>query len=370
MEKTELLKKLVEIPSFGEGDLLREKNVCDWLEDYCKQNLRDFSVEKFKAKNGINTLLVLGSQKPSVVLACHMDTVPPSKQEQTQLTIIGDKAFGLGTKDMKAGCVAALVTAKNSKNKANVGILFYSDEEYTQQGIQEATQILKQKQIKPKLIVSPESRFNIGYGARGIIVAKITVKGLRAHSSRPKLGKDAIKGFFKIVQTLEKNFGKTNGLGKTTFTISYINGGLLDDNGEVKIGASSIPDICEGVISVRNSQNDFDGKIMAEKIQDYAQQLGLQIDSTVTEDFPPRLVNKKFVQDLVKQTQKLLGMKLELGDPKLAGYNDAAILAKQLDCPVINFGPYGEDNHTAGEWVSLQSIDKTVKILRAWIENL
>ncbi|MBP7928241.1 M20/M25/M40 family metallo-hydrolase, partial [Patescibacteria group bacterium] len=322
-----------------------------------------YKVNRLTSTDGINALLVMGSDNPKVVFACHMDTVPPSKSEHTNTTDDGDKIYGLGTKDMKGGCVAALAALSQIKNAKNVGIIFYSDEEYNQRGIKYLCGYFAKNPIKPKLIISPESRFNLGYGARGVLVVDLIVKGVRAHSARPHLGKDAIKSLFVLVKELETMFSETTQLGQTSFTITQINGGVLDSEGNITHHAGSIPDICKATISIRNAIPTLTTQLLIESIEKIATTNGVKVQVISKEDLPTRLVPMELVNRLQSEIEKNLHISIALGDPKTSGYNDADLLAKSLRCQVINFGPYGEDNHTADEWVSLESIKNTAKIL-------
>ena len=367
----DLLQKLISIDSSGEDNLNREQEFCDYLESYFKQNFPEFILKRYTTEQGLNNLICFGSKNPKILFACHMDTVPASKKDHTNLVIKDDKAYGLGTKDMKGGIVSSILALEQITQKENVGIVFYSDEEYSQKGIEHITKILKETLTEmPKIIISPESRFNLGYGARGIMVLDIVVKGLRAHSARPHLGKDAIKGLYTIAEYLEQKYSKETELGSTPINIARINGGVLSKDGVIIKHAGSVPDICESTISIRNAHTDLNAQIVKQDILKIANDQDLAVEVTIIDDYFARNVPKEFVDKLVALTKTGLNVDLELGDPKLAGYNDAAILAKDLNCHVLNFGPYGEDNHTANEWVSLKSISETAKILAFWSDNI
>ncbi len=367
----EELNALVSIPSYGAGDLKKENRICEYLSVYIKNNLSDLTIRYNETKDGIRTLVALGSDNPEILLACHMDTVPPSNSSQLSLSVQGDKAFGLGTKDMKGGIVASLLALEGLQDLKKAGLVFYSDEEYEQKGMLCAVEFLKDElKIKPKLIISPESRFNIGYGARGIIVLTMKVTGKKAHSARPHLGIDAIDATYKILQKLKDEFSEYESqLGYTTFTLSFISGGSLMNDSTVEDLPGSIPDVCLSTISVRNANKKLNSKNLSSYIIKIAKELNVEVELKVQTDHPVRETDILLVNKLRAIAKQKAGFDLELGDPKLAGYNDAAILAQAMDVPVINFGPYGEDNHTQNEWVSLNSIKDTANVLRLWIEN-
>ena len=89
----ELLATLVDIPSVT-GD---ERAIADYVT---KRLARAAKGEVLRSGNG---LVWRGPQrgKPLIVLAGHLDTVPPSGNEKSRRD--GDKLYGVGTTDMKAG---------------------------------------------------------------------------------------------------------------------------------------------------------------------------------------------------------------------------------------------------------------------------
>ena len=65
---------------------------------------------------------------------------------------------------MKGGIVSTILAIQNT-NTSGIGVLFYGDEETTFKGINNITANAKKLfRTAPKLIVSPESRFNLGVG--------------------------------------------------------------------------------------------------------------------------------------------------------------------------------------------------------------
>ena len=73
---------------------------------------------------------------------------------------------------------------------------------------------------------------------------------------------------------------------------------------------------------------------------------------------------------LFLESAKQVGFEIELSDPGLSGYNDVAMISAKTGIPFFNFGPYGEGNHGADEWVSLQSIKDTKQVFKKFIGNI
>ncbi len=358
----DLLEKLVSLPD--------EMGVAIFLSHYFKNELPEFSKKTISFGQKRVDLLFQNDKKIKILFACHMDTVAPSSKDAFSLKLLGNKAFGLGTKDMKGGIVSTLLSLKEVDGKRGVGVLFYGDEETGFKGINAVSKnSAKLFGTIPKIIISPESRFNLGTGARGITVISIKVYGKRAHSARPQLGVDAIKSFYKVVEKIEKSLNsKKSPLGQTTLTIARITGGLLEPNGKIGSHAGTIPDYVEAEVSVRNSNPDKGGKEILKIIKKEGKRLNLKIEGVIKEDYPARITPKKVVNKLQKIIAKS-NKKVEEGDPKLAGFNDVAMLAKKLGTYVVNLGPYGEGNHTKDEWVDVKSIVNTAKIFSLLINE-
>ncbi len=366
VEAREILRKLVEIPSHGKEVVGRENKVVDWVRDWLQDNCPQYEITQFDELS-VPHLLCSASETPQVLLVCHADTMPPSRPEHTTMTIDGDKVSGLGTKDMKGGLVASLLALKYAQNPQNIALLIYGDEEYTQKGIKEFAQLANGGKWKfaPEVIISPESRFNLVHSARGIVVMNVVAHGQRAHSSRPHQGIDAVKLFYQAFAQFEQEIGIETKLGKTTTTIAHIQGGIADGE-QIIAQAGMVPDIVRAQIAIRNSDLTRRGDDFAQILRNFADDLGLKLEIKIVIDHATRQTSAEVVAQLSQTAIQVLGKEIELGDPALAGYNDAAILGEALHAPVVNFGPYGEGNHMAHEWVSLDSITKTTEVFIGW----
>lgn len=360
-----LLRELVKIPSFiGKSNPSYEFGVSNFLIEYFKKNLPNFELKTipFEGKKRVN-LLFRNSKEVKILFACHMDTVAPSDSKAFDMKVDKGKAFGLGTKDMKGGIVSTILALKEVGDIGGIGVLFYGDEETTFKGINKITKEAKRYfKTSPDLIISPESRFNFGIGARGICVIKLKVFGKRAHSARRELGVDAVRSLYYSVEQVEKKLNKVKSdLGETTLTIASINGGLLEPSGKIGFHAGTIPDYVEAVVSVRNAHPQITGENITRLISQNLKRNGAKAKFEIVEDYPARTTPKPLVVKLLN-TAKKAGFKVEVGDSKLSGFNDVTILGRKISSPIVNFGPYGEGNHTKDEWVNIKSLTDTALV--------
>lgn len=364
----ELFEKLVTTPSYGHDVLKREQDVIKVIRKYIKKWLPNMNFYD-DARASIPYIFASASQHPDIIFVCHADTVSPSRKNHLKPIYNKDHCIVLGGKDMKGGMVAAIGALRASLHD-KAALLVYGDEEYNQQGIIEMCKYLPKVLLKsPKIIICPESRFNLVHSSRGMSVFDVEIKGKRAHSARPKLGIDAIKNFYEAFNRLEKKYSKSTDLGMTTFTIAYMQGGILEDS---KIGCQPnvSSDIVHATISIRISDDNMTGKDYAQIFSSLLEKQGLIVKINMRSDYPIRRTSNVIVKKMTNIILKQCHQKLDIGDPSLSGYNDAVILGKAIKAPVINFGPYGEGNHTNNEWVSMKSIEMTENIFKTWIDHL
>ncbi len=365
-----LLRNLVAIPSYvGDANPDSENLIAQYLEQWIKQNIPSLKLTKLPFEKDRSNLYYQGIGN-KILFACHMDTIPAQNKDQLNLKIDGDKIHGLGTKDMKGGIVSTLLALKTLEDLGkpiNASIIFYGDEEYTQKGMHQIVQD-SHKIPKPKLIISPESRFNIGFGCRGVCVIKLSIGGKTAHSARPNQGVDAVKLFYKIYENLSKNLSGETELGETSITISELKGGLLI-NGELSSQPNMVPDFASGILSLRIAQVGITAQDIIDMIKKIVKSAdGEVLSLELANNYPASLTDKKNVESLTNALKKNQ-MAVEFANPALAGFNDAILLAQKMDVSIVTFGPYGENNHSPKEWVSLKSVMDTTRVFISLLEG-
>jgi succinyl-diaminopimelate desuccinylase len=134
--------------------------------------------------------------RPRVALVGHLDTVPKSDaQEPTRVE--GDRLFGLGSSDMKAGdavMLALLELVEPSEMAYDLCIVLYDAEEgpYEQSGLGPLFDALDWiKTVDLAFCLEPSDNV-VQVGCVGSLHAKVTVSGRACHSARPWQGENAI----------------------------------------------------------------------------------------------------------------------------------------------------------------------------------
>lgn len=136
-ELIDLFCNLAEIPSPS----MKEEKVIAWIEDYCKNNNINYTLDKYK---NIHILIpATDATKQPLMLSAHMDVIGDDSPVKTYLDGDFIRAEGrtLGADD-KAGVANALLLAKEIANSdfkhGGLEIMFTRDEEHGMSGIRNA----------------------------------------------------------------------------------------------------------------------------------------------------------------------------------------------------------------------------------------
>lgn len=145
----------------------------------------------------IGNSLVVGEAtgRPLIALYGHLDTVP--EQGNGTARIEGDRMFGLGTSDMKAG-VAVMIHLLESEavrgGKYDVVGVFYDKEEgpALDNGLEDVLDRADWLAGAQLSIVLEPTDLRLELGCNGALQADVIFRGKSAHSARPWLGENAI----------------------------------------------------------------------------------------------------------------------------------------------------------------------------------
>lgn len=183
----ELLAQLVDIPSVT-GD---ERAIADHVTERLARAAKG---EVLRSGNG---LVWRGPQrgKPLIVLAGHLDTVPPSGNAKSRRD--GDKLYGVGTTDMKAGD-AVMLALHDSLDMAalrfDLALVFYDAEEgpAANNGLKRIFEQFPWIREASLAILLEPTDLNIEMGCNGILNIEVRVPGVAAHAARPWMGDNAV----------------------------------------------------------------------------------------------------------------------------------------------------------------------------------
>ena len=181
-----------------------EKRLCDDLEARISSS-SDWEIERVS-----NNLAVRRKgpdpSLPRVVLAGHLDTVP-EPEGGIEVRVEGDKVYGRGASDMKAGdamMIALLESVAWDESRFDPVFVFCEQEEglYTENGL-EAVFAGSPWVLDAELALVPEpTAAALEVGCVGTAHVEVTFSGTSAHAARPWQGENALTRAGEFLATL------------------------------------------------------------------------------------------------------------------------------------------------------------------------
>lgn len=191
-----LTRDLVAIPSESH----QEGPLVDWLESELR-TVPGLDVERIGLNLVARTHL---GRATRVLLAGHTDTVPANGNATPRID--GDVLWGLGASDMKAGLAVMVELARTVTEPAvDVTYVFYATEEVeaVHNGL---THLFRDRpdllRADVALLGEPTDAL-IEAGCQGTMRFRVTVRGQRAHSARPWMGRNAIHRLGRLLAAVE-----------------------------------------------------------------------------------------------------------------------------------------------------------------------
>jgi acetylornithine deacetylase len=370
----DLLKDLVAIdsvnPSLSEG-APGEAEIARYVHDWAVAE--GLAAELVDDCSGRPNVLIRGGEPtddgPRLLLCGHLDTVGTGAMaEPLSPRIDGDRLYGRGAYDMKAGLAAGLVACREVDRlglPVEVVVAAVADEEHASLGIQRLLPDLK----ADAAIVTEPTEMSIGVAHKGFVWVDIEVTGVAAHGSRPELGVDAIVKTGPILLALEElnrslAAREHDLLGPGTVHASLITGGEE---------ASSIPERCVLTLERRTLPGETVEDVEAEiaRMLDACRAADSQLSATSrTLLHRPALETapaKPLVRALSDAHEQVRGRPAEVGG--LSYWADSAFIASH-DIPTVLFGPGGDGAHADIEWVSVSDTVDCTRVLIATAQAL
>jgi succinyl-diaminopimelate desuccinylase len=186
-----------------------------------------------------------------LVLAGHLDTVPPNANEQPRLD--GDTLWGVGASDMKGG-LAVMLDLATAVSHPNIDLTwcFYAREEIGR----EDSGLVELWAQRPDLLEGDAAVLGeptsglVEAGCQGTLRVRVTLRGVRAHTARPFTGRNAIHRLAALLQRVVDWPGREVVLDGCTYAeqlqVVSVDGGVagnvVPDRAEVVINYRFAPD--------------------------------------------------------------------------------------------------------------------------------
>lgn len=331
----------------GEGE------IADHVEGWARG--AGLGVERLESIPGRPSVLVhsrAGSSGPRLMLCGHLDTVGFGEMDDPLTPRVdGDRLYGRGGYDMKAGLAAALMACREAARLGLAGevlVAAVADEEHSSIGVQD---VLRHTTADAAIVTEP-TELTLAVAHRGFVWTEIEVVGVAAHGSRPHLGKDAILKTGPILVALADLNGQLRGRQHPRLGHGFVHGSLITGGRE----ESTIPDRCLLTIERRTlpgeTLDDVERDIEALLARCRVDDPELEASARTVLSRPPfeAADDMPVVQAMTAAATRVLQRPAEVAG---ASYWCDASLIAGAGIPTLIFGPNGDGAHAASEWASI-----------------
>lgn len=369
MDIKQRLKELVSIPS----TYPHEEKMGEYVYSLLKR--AGFTVQKqFIDDTRFNVLAEKGTGDKSVLFYSHLDTVGTVagwKTDPHTLTIVGDKAYGLGVWDMKAGMLANILAAQDAVTKnVKIKVVFCVDEEYISRG---GHALMKNTFMYDVVcVVSTEPAFQ--HGVQGIVTGRIgrsvydvTLTGPSHHFAFYDPKKDINHALSDFIQATQKLYKKTGDKKQFVFVRSIESktvGMSLPEKISLQLDSSVLPPHTHASVL---SFLETEARKIEKKYKSFFS-FAVKKHERETPFLEPYIIasNNRYLQ-LMKKSVMTTTKKRAVPYFRSSVADENIFGAQGIT--TLGIGPIGGNAHGANEWVSLRSIDKLVAILSHFISS-
>ena len=147
---------------------------------------------------------------PALALSGHLDTVGAGAMTDPFLPRVdGDRMYGRGSCDMKAGIAAIVVAAEHAAAAGTDGdivLALAADEEHGSLGTTALIERLERAgRLPDACIVAEPTWLDLAVAHRGFAVVEVELEGRAAHSSRPQDGVNAVTHLGRLLAAVERH---------------------------------------------------------------------------------------------------------------------------------------------------------------------
>jgi glutamate carboxypeptidase len=307
---------------------------------------------------------VAGDARKGILVLGHLDTVHPfGTLEQNPCRIEGDRMYGPGTYDMKAGIYLALTALGELKHATAlpVDMLLVPDEET---GSHASRPSIERFAANARYaLVGEPARAERGMcvtARKGTGMLRLKVRGRPAHAGvNHDRGRSAIREMAHQVLKLEAMTDYGRGI---TVSVGTIRGGTV---------TNTVPSQCEAMV-------DFRVPDMPAAEQVLAQMSGLQavgpdvtLDIDVELNRPPMVKTDAVVALLARAKDFATAAGFTLEDAPMTGGGSDANFTSALGVPTLDgLGADGDGAHTLHEYILVSTLPKRLEFWRGILGRL
>jgi acetylornithine deacetylase len=318
----------------------------------------------------------------SLILQGHVDVVPVTPEDRWTRDpwggeVADGRMWGRGAADMKAG-VAAMIFATRALRDAGIelrgdlGLVTVIEEEATGNG---ALAALARGYTADAALIPEPMGLKALEAQVGVLWARVRVHGQGAHAERATEAQNAIVKAVRVVQAIGELEERANRDEDRPSQFADVPHPLNYNVGVIRGGdwASSVPEEC--VLEVRFAT--YPGADLDQVQQHFRDELVEAVrDEPWLAEHPPQVTfygfradgfaiarDEPIVQTLAAVHRDVVGG--ELGFQTFTATTDARLFSLYFDTPAVCYGPVGGSLHAPDEWVDLESVRTTTKVLAA-----
>lgn len=338
---------LIDVPSESH----HETAITDLIEAELRA-LPHLTVERIGDNVVARTML---GRPTRLLLAGHTDTVPANGNRRARID--GDVLWGLGASDMKGGLAVMLALAEQVPEPAvDVTWVFYAGEEVAavHNGLAHLVRDRPELLAADIALLGEPTDGRIEAGCQGTMRLVVTLRGARAHSARPWMGRNAIHRLgevLRLVASVPERRPVVDGCEyREALQAVAVSGG---------VAGNVVPDVASVTINHRFAPDRTPQQaeaavraLLASAVED-----GDDIELVDVAPAAAPGLSHPLLRSLVQQHGLPVTAKL--------GWTDVARFAA-VGVPACNLGP-GDASlaHSADERVERSSLERTYAVLRA-----
>lgn len=349
------LQELVECQSPTE-DLEACTRVISLAAEIVNRNLPIPAEERIE--NG-RPILWWGSQNPKIVLLTHLDTVWPTDSYLPLWKVDGDKIYGPGTFDMKAGFLQALYALKNIEGAdKSVALIATTDEEV---GSQTSRALIERVSKGASAVLVFEASLNgkVKTGRKGTSMYQIKVHGRASHAGLdPEKGINATVEIANVVLKMTALENKEFG---TTVVPTTLHSGTVTNT----VPALAVLDIDSRSFTMAELQR-IDAAIKG--LVPVHPEARIEVTGGINRP-PLELSSTQDLYEKLEAVAEKIGM-APIGNAAVGGASDGNLAAATGVAVLDGLGAVGDGAHAPHEHILASSIPARIQLIESFIKEL
>lgn len=350
------LEKLVNLDSASDY-----KEGADMAGDFLCQKFSEIGLQIEKVPQpyyGDHIVCRFQGQGDNTLIIGHFDTaLPKGSPALRPFKIEGNKGYGCGVADMKAGVVATLYAIKSiletTDLKPNITVILNSDEE---PGSPTSRDVIFKEAPKAAraFIIEPGRNNSIITHRKGVGIFTFTTKGKPAHAgSEPEKGCNAIVDMAEMILSLSNLNDYEKGISVNT---GVIQGGtypyVVAEEATIKVDCR-IPTKKDG----EYLKAKFDEIVKSSKVEG--------VKRSWQGDFHrPPLEKVKGTEKLLEKINEIaVELNISFQEASSGGASDGNLTSSRNIVTIDGIGPLGTGFHGPDEYVEIDSIFERTKLL-------